>query len=126
MATFTRTLWETGDTITADGLNGAKGGRGFLMISEADYSEDDGGYIFEVSADLTFADLFDLVVVEGESGTPAMEVSAGVGGDTGDVEYYKITFGVAGDYEFYYDPTAKKLQSLAPQPDDGGGGDDIG
>lgn len=115
MATFTSNAWATGDTITADGLNGGKGGRGFLTITAEDEGND--GYDFEVSADLTFADLFDLVVVEDESGIPAMDVSASVDGETGDVAYYKITFGVANEYEFFYDPTAKKLQSSAPLDD---------
>lgn len=114
MATFTRTLWANGDTITADGLNGAKGGRGFLTLTGADYSEEEGYYDFEVSADLTFADLFDLVVVEDGGGVTADEVSAIKEAETGIIACYRMTFG-QGTYEFYYDPTAKKLSGTAPE-----------
>ena len=115
MATFTRTLWETGDTITADGLNGGKGGKWFLTMTDADLNEDDQ-YEFEVSADLEYSDLFDGVFVseEGEANV--------VTGVTDHTNFYSMEF--TDNYGAYYDPIAKKLQSSIPQ--DNGGGSDIG
>lgn len=50
MAAFTRNAWATGDTITADGLNGGKGVPVFTVTND-DYDESIEAYSFSVDTD---------------------------------------------------------------------------
>ena len=110
MATFTRTLWETGDTITADGLNGGKGYSGTLLLTAED--DDDGSFIIDVSADLTLFDIMNMFVTypdESDTITEGVKLATDVGG------YYKIE--LHSGFTLFYDPVAKKLQNSAPLDD---------
>lgn len=58
MATFTRNTWVTGETITADGLNGGKG----FNILEITADEFEEGFEIEIATGLSVADFLNTIV----------------------------------------------------------------
>lgn len=127
MATFTRNAWVTGETITADGLNGTK--HAILEVQTDDFG--DGvpvpSFEIEIPTDLaseTIANTFELICHFPENmdgphtvvdASPYVTVWDGAG-------YYQITF--RDSLMCYYYPETGILTTTEPDLD--GGGDDGG
>lgn len=116
MATFTKNAWVTGETITADGLNGGKGVN-VLEIGPDDFYDGSVEFEIEIATGLSAIDFLNTSVscpqVDGVATSPVNRV---VSTDN----YLAI-----GNYEvdMYYYPETGILTTSIPSPD---GGDNDG
>lgn len=119
MATFTRNAWVTGETITAEGLNGGKGVN-VIEIGPDDFDDGSVEFEIEIATGLSAIDFLNTIVsrplVDGVSMSPVNRVVS--------TDNYLGIYNYDADL-FYYPETGILTTSL-PSSDDDIGGDDGG
>lgn len=112
--TITYTPWVTGEIITANGLNGGKGGKYIIELDVNDYNET-GGYIFELTMpddfDIThFSDVIFHVPAYG-SYEESYNIVQSATKDSNESEIWVLS---SSDLNFHYDVETNKLYNETP------------
>ena len=116
MATFTRALWETGDTITAGGLNGAKG---YLLVEvnpETDFDGTAGSWVFDIDTgitDLSVQEMFRIVLNVPTAGIVTEYIHPYAVFDCGDY-YHMLFYNLQPSVSLYYIPSTGHLTTTEP------------
>lgn len=116
MATFTRNAWETGDTITAEGLNG---GNGYMLVEvnpETDFDGTAGSWVFDIDTgitDLSVQEMFRIVLNVPTAGTTTEYIHPYAVFDSGDY-YHMLFYNLNPSVSLYYIPATGHLTTTEP------------